>query len=301
MSERATLIIKAISPLHNGSGESLGVVDRPVMRERFTNFPIVQGASLKGVLRWWFKEKLDGTGNGEVTQTLFGPEPGRGQEHAGAVCFGDGKLLAFPIRCIGGPFVWATSPLTLHRAAEALALCSLPLGDEIKDFVEGVIPLSTPIIAEGANDLLLGPEGDSRIVIEEFSFTVAESRIPNKLLQDLAGFLFGDDETFLSVYFKSRFVLLPDEVFVYFTTHATEVMPNISIGEKGTTEDGSLRYTEYLPEETILYSLIDFEPGKGPKSMGGDEVKKHFIENLPHIIQLGADETTGKGLVRLKL
>lgn len=301
MSERATLIIKAISPLHNGSGESLGVVDRPVMRERFTDFPIVQGSSIKGVLRWWFKEKLNGSGNGEKVEVVFGPEPGRGQEHAGAVCFGDAKLLSFPIRCIGGPFVWATSPLALHRAAEVLTLCGQPLGQSITNFIQNVIPLTKPSVAENAGDLMVGPQNDRRILAEEYSFAVNTDPIPDSLVQEIASFIFSDDETFSKTYFNRRFIVLPDEIFVYFITHATEVMPNIRIGEKGTTEEGSLRYTEYLPEETILYSLIEFESGKGKQAMSSNDVKGYVAGNLPQVIQLGADETIGKGLVKLTL
>ena len=37
------LFFNAITPVHNGAGEGLGVIDRPIMRERTTNYLIIQG------------------------------------------------------------------------------------------------------------------------------------------------------------------------------------------------------------------------------------------------------------------
>ena len=52
---------------------------------------------------------------------LFGPETDA-SEFAGAISFGDAQLVAFPVRCVKGAFVYATSPIALARAARALAL-----------------------------------------------------------------------------------------------------------------------------------------------------------------------------------
>ncbi|MGL4853808.1 MAG: RAMP superfamily CRISPR-associated protein, partial [Lentisphaeria bacterium] len=40
----------AKSPVHVGAGNSVGVVDSPIMRERHTKTPIIPGSSLKGVI-----------------------------------------------------------------------------------------------------------------------------------------------------------------------------------------------------------------------------------------------------------
>ena len=321
MPEDAVLILEAISPLHNGAGESLGVIDRPIMRERPTNFPILQGASIKGVLRDEFRRILTDTDGSNLVKAFFGPEPGHGAEHAGAVSFGEGKLLAFPIRSLRGPFVWAASPLIMHRFAETLKICRMPLGQVVESFVTNLLPLDNILIPKGGEDILIGSENDKRVLLEEFSFQVAEANISIELacINKAVGMLiFNSEENFMSKHFMKRLILLPDDIFGYFLTHATEVMPNIQIvASKGTTKKGSLRYTEYLPEETILYSLIGFEASRGPVEMDKNAVAQQFMASLPSqsaepndgtavrkipdILQIGADETIGKGRVRLNM
>jgi len=44
------------TPLHAGSGDSLGVVDLPIQRERHTSFPKIEGSSLKGAIRQAFED-----------------------------------------------------------------------------------------------------------------------------------------------------------------------------------------------------------------------------------------------------
>ena len=92
--------------------------------------------------------------------------------------------------------------------------------------------------------------------------------------------------------------------------NTTEIVPNIRIGEKGVTETGSLRYTEYLPAETILYSLMTFEKSRINNNQVDNSAKNILLNTdknvqevfcafSPEVIQLGGDETTGKGLVKL--
>ena len=38
------------TPLHVGSGSAVGAIDLPVMRERHTQFPVIPGSAIKGVL-----------------------------------------------------------------------------------------------------------------------------------------------------------------------------------------------------------------------------------------------------------
>jgi len=43
--------IIAESPVHAGSGSDFGVVDLPIQRERYTNFPKIESSALKGCVR----------------------------------------------------------------------------------------------------------------------------------------------------------------------------------------------------------------------------------------------------------
>lgn len=51
MSDKTLLFVHALTGLHPGSGTALGVVDLPVQRERHTDWPLIPGSSLKGVMR----------------------------------------------------------------------------------------------------------------------------------------------------------------------------------------------------------------------------------------------------------
>jgi CRISPR-associated protein Cmr4 len=100
--------------------------------------------------------------------------------------------------------------------------------------------------------------------------------------------------------FEKKLVLVDDDTFRYFVTNATEIIPNIRIGDTGTTEDGSLRYTEFLPSETIMYSTLIFERSrKKDFSLNATEVMETFFSSFLSVIQIGGDETTGKGIVKL--
>ena len=45
------LFTHALSPLHAGTGQGIGVIDLPIAREKATGIPYLPGSSLKGTLR----------------------------------------------------------------------------------------------------------------------------------------------------------------------------------------------------------------------------------------------------------
>ena len=90
--EKSLLFLYAISPIHMGSGTSIGVIDNPIQREIHTEHPILAGSGLKGALR----EAAKATGiKNDLIDKIFGPESkaGEGTEHAGAVSFSDGQIV----------------------------------------------------------------------------------------------------------------------------------------------------------------------------------------------------------------
>jgi CRISPR-associated protein Cmr4 len=87
----AILYLQALTPLHPGSGTALGTVDLPVQRERHTNWPVIPGSSVKGVLREASPK--------ELRQRLFGTGDSDGTS-AGALSFTDARLLALPVRSL---------------------------------------------------------------------------------------------------------------------------------------------------------------------------------------------------------
>ena len=55
---KTLLFIHTLTRLHPGSGTALGVVDLPVQRERHTQWPLIPGSSLKGILRDACRESI---------------------------------------------------------------------------------------------------------------------------------------------------------------------------------------------------------------------------------------------------
>jgi len=298
------LFMTAITPVHNGSGDSLGVVDREIMRERITGYPVVQASSIKGVLRDALEERhREPASRNTDIQALFGPPPHQAAKNAGAVSFGDAHVLAFPVRSVRGCWVWATSHLVLSRFSRLLKAAGISFAclDTITPELRGDTRFAK-ISRSGETGLKF----KGRLLLEEFPVPYSCWEPLATFSTSMAGLLAPDGcPAYFTNGFEQRFVLLPDDKYAYFVKHATEVIPNIRIGDSGTTETGSLRYSEYLPSETILYSLVSFNSDRAPAAGGQsaarepEQMMELFTDHLPPTIQIGADETTGKGLVNL--
>lgn len=300
------LYLTAVSPVHNGSGQGLGAIDNPIMRQRDTNLPIIQGSSIKGVLRTEWEP--DSTRK----SILFGPEPKTASDdnsaHAGALCVGDAQLLFFPVRSLRGAFVWATSPLTLALYQKLLMFADIELPSLdilLNKFKKQEQFLVCP---KGLNEL----KADSKhIVLEEYGYDAPKEEDCSELAafaEELAGLIFSATyPPFLKEKFKKHLVVLPEDDFQYFITFATEVTANIRIGDSGATTDGSLRYTEYLLSQSVLCSLWSIDKGRGGKAKDANmetadsvwaAVEQIAEENCR--VQIGGDATVGKGLMELK-
>ena len=147
MRDAAFLYIHAITPVHAGSGTALGHVDLPIQRERHTQWPIVPGSSLKGILR----QDLKGPLEPDLILDLFGPErDGDARDHAGALSVSDARILAFPVRSLVGVFAWATCPAVLERFARDAALVGLQPPEDGSDYAglrpgEAYAPAESPL------------------------------------------------------------------------------------------------------------------------------------------------------------
>src|SRR5205085_7007457 len=99
------LFTHALSPLHAGMGQGVGVIDLPIAREKATGIPFLPGSSLKGTLRDAYLSKC---ANDEQCKQkgykVFGPETTNADAYAGAVQFADQRLLLLPIRSLAGTF-----------------------------------------------------------------------------------------------------------------------------------------------------------------------------------------------------
>lgn len=296
------------TPLHAGSGSDLGIVDLPIQREKHTSFPKIEGSSLKGALREAFESKL-GVGNNQIN-ALFGPEGD--DAHMGAVGFSDARLLLFPVKSMKGVFAWITCPKVLHQFERDMKVCnphfkliSIPSNPSVGECF---------IINDNAKITLSSQSGNS-IILEEYAFKVNSTKSINvieKEHEELSNMNLNDwlayytsKETFFQDKMSEDIVILSNDDFKDFVNLSTEVITRTKINnETGTVQPGALFSEEFLPSESVLYSLIMaspvFKKDKGDFSKA-ENVMVAFARSLPQVVQIGGNATLGKGIVRTNL
>ncbi len=306
------------TPLHAGSGSDLGIVDLPIQREKHTDYPKIEASGLKGSIREIFDTKAK---SGEIKKDeiklVFGPE--EGDLHAGALGFTDARLLLFPVKSVKGVFAWVTCPAVLERLKHDLSIC--------KESINFDIPGANTIPNENKCDLIVK---DNKIVLEEYTFPVTPNNECNEVANWIADNVLPADVPSYDYWqkkMKKDIVVLSDDDFRDFVMLSTEVIARTKIdNKKGTVVDGALWYEEYLPTDSILYSLAlttplfikpegntdeeketDEKKKKGQFYVGkvdnknqleAEKVMKFFADGLPDIIQIGGNATVGKGIVR---
>jgi CRISPR-associated protein Cmr4 len=71
--------------------------------------------------------------------------------------------------------------------------------------------------------------------------------------------------------------------------------------ETGTAKDGSLRYQELLPSDSLLYSLVFFSDERTRSSqLKADMIRTCLKTAISTHIQMGGDMTLGRGLMEIK-
>jgi CRISPR-associated protein Cmr4 len=296
MFEASTILFLYVeTPLHAGSGTGLGAVDLPIQRERVTSYPIVQASGLKGALR-------SVAGIGEDINVVFGPD---GHEHAGAVSFGDARILLFPVRSLAGVFGWTTSRDVLARFlrdTKGMELDVPPPPDAPQDNVALVSP---------GCDLV--PQGENQLVLEEFAFTVQEDEKVEALAQWLADNALppagsAPEYQYWRQKLPGSLVILPEDAFRDFTLYATEVVTRVQLKKDTKTVAEGPWTEEHLPTDTLLYApLFASTPRQKSedltavwKGKTASDVLAKVKELVPNRLQLGGDETIGRGMVRLQ-
>lgn len=298
--KNAALFLYAISPVHMGAGQAIGVIDNPIQRERHTNHPCFAGSGLKGAIRHSFNSL---GGNPDYVTRLFGPEASGSDLHAGAVSFGDAQTVALPVRSLRGGFVYATCPQALSRAQRLLAHMGSPRAwKTIPDVTQGACITSHPN--------LLGGVTKDRLHLEAFEYRAAEteSAVLAEIAKDIAkiGIPVGEGYEFFRGKFASDLVLLNDSDFSYFSQNAMLVEPHVRIDPiTGTASDGGLFYTENLPPESLMIAplLVGKTRSGNPAEALDAEAVMAQLRTVLHgkLLQVGGDSTTGRGLVAVNV
>ncbi|OUD14537.1 type III-B CRISPR module RAMP protein Cmr4 [Thioflexithrix psekupsensis] len=324
------------TPLHAGSGDDLGIVDLPIQRERHTNYPKVESASIKGSLRTAFERKAEDDTNElikihaafgydemgvseKVTKAFEYTENAQEQpdntknkvilqretQFAGCLGFTDARLLFFPVKSMRGVFAWVTCQQVINRYYRDRGMA-----ETFPAVEKGKVGITKNSALTISND---------KIVLEEYTF-VGDKNNPStdKLADEFADILFAKG-SYHHEKFKTSLVVLPDDAFKDFVTLSTEVITRIKIdNETGTVRQGALFTEEFLPTESILYTLVltgplfmkeallkknspffkDFLNEENKPDAGETRnIFKNFIDKS-QIFQLGGNASLGKGIVR---
>lgn len=319
---KTLMFIHALTGLHPGSGTALGVVDMPVQRERHTQWPLIPGSSLKGILRDACRERIKGNYTNEspadpqqppspndnpsrsarqqaneddqALVAVFGP--GRIEEgtdtHSGALSITDARLLAFPVRSLKGVFAWVTSAAVLERLNRDLALAG-------KENMSAIPQLHKEQVAcaEGSPLLIDG----NQVLLEEFEFTRADDV---QGVQEVANWIATRAVADLATQnrLKTHLVVLHDDDFTHFVCHATEVVARVGLDyERKTVKQGALFYQEFLSAETLFDAVLLANDSRHRRhTMSADDVLTYLGTHIPPVLQIGGDETIGKGLCAMQ-
>lgn len=317
--ESRLLFIYVETPLHTGAGAGVEAIDLPIQRERTTSYPMAQASGIKGALRSEVIEKKKGEKKGEIT-VVFGPDTTEANDnalHAGAFSPGDGRILLFPVRSLRGVFAWTTSLDVLQRwqreatAAGFTSLSQLPENE----------PATNCCYVSGN-----GAVTDNSVVLEEFAYQVNKEVNVKKLAQWLAKYALPDDPAYnwWKAQLPEKLVILPNDDFRDFTQYATEVLTRIRLNpDTKTVQEGALWTEEHLPPDTLLFAPVRATrfrvTAKELKKLTVPQPWKDLLEkqeaqlqaqtilnwvsdknNIPHRLQLGGDETVGRGIISLR-
>jgi CRISPR-associated protein Cmr4 len=282
MNARLTFV-HALSPLHAGTGQGVGVIDLPIAREKATGLPFLPGSSLKGPLRSLCPAE-------ERTQ-VFGPEstniPGS-ENQASPAQFSDQRLLLMPIRSLAGTFAWVTSPYILQRFVRDMK--------EVFDTIQ--IPSVPGItneqcaVAKEVSKITIGTTGKT-VYLEDLDLLVQVDQDITDWARWISQQVFPEDETWRTMLIE-RFCIVPDDIFNFLIETATEITARIKLLEDSkTVQDGGLWYEEALPAETILSGVVLTNPNASAKVF---EVLKKLTGKT---VQFGGKATVGRGMCRV--
>ncbi|KIE59474.1 hypothetical protein A946_02045 [Methylacidiphilum kamchatkense Kam1] len=294
MDDTAIIYFFTRTPLHIGSGGSVGAIDLPIIRERHTAFPIIPGSAIKGVFAdEWVEPKVKKVNSNEEKEyirneegkTLFGT--GADEEAKGGVLqFSEAKLLFFPIRSPKGCFGWITCPLILNRYARDTGLNS---------------PFDHPSLSDNQalfkkDGLLAIKEGEKdKVILEEYVFEHAGELPSNIDLLNHLRTLISKDPIWEKI--EDRVVIISDGMMSFFTQSACEIAQHVKIDDKtGTAESGALFNQENVPSETAFYCIVRKSALRSLDNLEKDPfdlLQEKIIEKK--IFQFGADAGTGLG------
>lgn len=281
--------LQALSALHVGTGQGIGVVDLPIARAKATNLPIVAGSALKGILRDEAKSQMDLSD--QDIQTLFGPNNTEAT-HAGAIAFGDAQLLLLPIRSFAGTVAYATCPYILRQYQR-------DIGGNL-DIPK--LEADKARVSEGSALFV----ANNKMALEDLDIEAYETGLATQWAEKITEQLYPEGVAQFELWrdaVTSRFVILPDDIFSFLADTATEIRTRIRIDrDTRVVMNGALWTEENLPAETVLWGVLGISASrKKEEQRPAEDLATLLPVNQELSLQIGGKHTVGRGLCRLLL
>ena len=308
--KKRPFFLTALSPVHAGSGSDLGIVDLPIQRERHTDYPKIEASGIKGVFRERYREddSVDKFTSDEMN-AIFGPE--NGDAHQGAIGFMDARILFFPVKSVKGVFAWITCDDALAKFKEIMTLTGNRIEDSNGEI--DIFTISTNSITHDSEICITrgaGTGATNTVILEEYPVaSVNEDAILKRFARWFAenALCDADHLSYQREEIQKRLLVVDKDIFRYFVTLSTEVIARNKIDPNTGTvskQGGNLWYEEYLPVESILYSVImasrplTSSPPVSLTTADDAFIMKRVTDKWPAIIQIGGNQTIGKGFMK---
>lgn len=280
------LFLHALTPVHSGTGQAVGVIDLPIAREKATGWPVLPASGVKGVFRDEAAQLVDKS----TVDKLFGKaNEGKNGDSgvAGPLCFGDQRLLCLAVRSFYGTFAYVTSPLVLSRLKRDLSVTGL----------EGLLPSLGQTLNTNSSALIptkseIADKVKQKLYFEDIDIEGKASDDAAKVAQELAGILFSGQESL----FTERFAVVSDDIFTFLCETATEVTARVKLQDNTkTVKQGGLWYEEAVPAESIFCGIVMWT-GKEDDM----QEAKGFLSKITKI-QVGGKASVGRGICRVEV
>ncbi|NWF96612.1 MAG: type III-B CRISPR module RAMP protein Cmr4 [Candidatus Thorarchaeota archaeon] len=278
----ALLGLIAETPVHCGTGQSIGGIDLPVQREGHTGLPTIPGSSLKGALR----ENCAA----EDAKVLYGSELGTDEHFAGALTLTDCRLMALPVRCSSRLFVWVTSAYMIHRLERDLSMIGIKLGASIEDLDSNTVFATIESTLTGKTlleDVLLDVKKDGRVsrLASVMSQLVCKTEVHGNLMAKLLKDL----------------VVVSDSTMSHLSRFATIITARNQLEDR-TKRSNNLWYAEAVPTDSLFYSIVMAGASRDESKKEPKDVMGLFSQAISKgYVQLGGNETIGAGWMSAKL
>ena len=281
-----TYWIHALTPVHVGIGSGTGFIDLPIMREKITDWPLIPGSAVKGVIA----DKMRATVNERKEKyqiAAFGRADDESNQtensNAGALVFSDARIVCLAVRSLYGTFAWVTSSMALRRFARDHQN-NAPYTPCANSNAAAHVPPGSALAGGGTVYL-----ADLDLKAHDCATAASWADTISRAVLDASW----------QAEFVKRFAVVPDETFDYLCRQACEVVARVRIEEqRKSVKKGGLWYEEYLPAESILAGAVWCDKVyHARESIQPAELFAKFCKD-PLDLQVGGKATVGKGRVR---